>query len=204
MKKVCKFLWKEKELTVKHTPEVHEEKMFNCEECSFQSTRQAILRKHKNTTHRKAHEQSNDVFRCNECEMQFSERWNLMNHKRDNHEVTEICQHYEKGTCRFMPPKRCWLLHKEKTPEETQRPKISEEVSCYVCKQNFRTRNGMMRHRIQYHIEVVPECREFMQGKCDFTGKEKACWFKHTEKGTNSSTSDFQESADNLAPPSQK
>ena len=178
--------------------------MFNCDECSFQSTRPAILSKHKNTTHRKAQEQSNDVLRCDACDMQFSERWNLMEHKRDNHEVTEICQHFQKGTCKFVPPKRCWRLHKEKTHDEAQRPGITEEISCYVCKQKFRTRNGMMRHRIQYHIEVVPDCREFLQGKCDFTGDDKICWFKHTEKSTNTAKQDFQESAENLAPPAQK
>ena len=64
-----------------------------------------VLSKHMNTTHRESHEQTNDVFRCTDCEMQFSERWNLMHHRRDNHDITEICQHFLKGTCKFMPPK---------------------------------------------------------------------------------------------------
>ena len=151
---ICKLYWKEN--TMQNTQEINAEQMFNCDKCSFQSTRQAVLSKHKNTTQRKAHEQTNDVFRCNGCEIQFSERWNLMHHKRDNHEVTEICQHCLKGTCKFMPTKKCWLLHKEKTHDTAQGPSITEEISCYVCKQKFQTRNGMMRHRIRYHIKVVP------------------------------------------------
>ena len=103
-RKICRFYWMEK--IMQNTQEINAEQSFNCDECSFQSTRQAVLSKHKNTTHRKAHERTDDVFRCNDCEMQFSERWNLMHHKRDNHEVTEICQHFLKGTCKFMPPKK--------------------------------------------------------------------------------------------------
>ena len=57
----------------------------------------------------------------------------------------------------------------------------------------------MMKHRVQYHIEVVPEYREYMKGKCDFTGTEKKCLFKHTEN-----SQDFYKVADNLAPPAKK
>ena len=96
-------------------------------------------------------------------------------------------------------PKKCWLLHKEESHDPAQINKEIFDISCYVCKPKFRTRNGMMKHRVQYHIEVVPECREFMKGKCDFTGKENTCWFKHTEN-----SQDFYKVADNLAPPAKK
>ena len=62
----------------------------------------------------------------------------------------------------------------------------------------------MMRHRKQFHIEVVPECKEFSMDKCDFEGQDKMCWFKHTKKSSKSQEQDFQVVADNLAPPAQE
>jgi hypothetical protein len=77
--------------------------------------------------------------------------------------------------------------------------KQKKEIERYVCKQKFRTRNGMMRHRKQYHEEVVPECREYLKGTCDFVGQDQVCWFKHSKRNQ-----DFQNVRDNLAPPIQK
>ena len=76
--------------------------------------------------------------------------------------------------------------------------KEKSDIECYVCKQNFRTRNGMMKHRKQYHEEVVPDCREYLKGTCEFVGQDKVCLFKHSE------IQDFQKVPDNLAPPAQK
>ena len=75
----------------------------------------------------------------------------------------------------------------------------TKKIILNVCKQTFRTRNGMMRHRKQYHEDVVPECREYIKGTCEFTGEDQTCWFKHSEKDQ-----DFQQVQDNLAPPEQK
>ena len=76
-KKVCKFIWNETIKVSNHNKET----MYNCEQCSFQSTKPLELSKHLNTKHRTAEEQTDDVFRCTECDMQFSTKWNLMNHK---------------------------------------------------------------------------------------------------------------------------
>ena len=174
--------------------------MYNCDQCSFQSTKSVTLSKHLNTKHRTIEEQTNAVFRCTECDMQFSAKWNLMNHKMEKHEITDICEYFLKGTCRFMPPKKCWALHTKPTSKSSDK----EAITCYVCKDRFNTRNGMMQHRKLKHIEVVPECREFALGKCDFTGKEKDCWYKHTKTNQQKGEQDFQNVTDNLAPPSKE
>ena len=116
------------------------------------------------------------------------------------HELTDICEYFLKGTCRFNPPKKCWGLHKKPTTISTEK----ETITCYVCKDRFRTRNGMMQHRKLKHIEVVPECREFDNGKCDFTDKEKMCWYKHNKAKPTQEEQDFQKVPSNLAPPSQE
>ena len=206
-KKVCTFFWNDRKAkdvdkgrNISKIASENEEQMYNCEQCSFQSTISTALSKHMNITHRTKHEQSKDTYKCNDCEMQFSTKWNLMHHRQENHEVTEVCEYFQKGKCKFMPPKICWLLHTKQAPQSIE----CNMIECYVCKEKFRTRNGMMRHRKQFHIEVVPECKEFSIGQCDFAGQEKMCWFKHTENSSKSHEQDFQVATDNLAPPAQE
>ena len=202
-KKVCKFIWKEKVETYANKckksariPNEIKEIMHNCDQCDFQSTTSTTLSKHMNMKHRTAQQETDDVFRCNDCNMQFSAKWNLMNHRKENHEITEICEYFLKGSCSFTETK-CWNLH-TKPQNVTLLPgaktKDKEEVECFVCKQKFRTRKGMMMHRKQFHLEMVPECKEYVSNTCGFTNK--TCWYKHTE------TVDFQEATENLAPPS--
>ena len=121
-----------------------------------------------NLSHQNKHEQSKDTFKCNNCEMQFSEKWNLMHHKQENHEVTEVCEYFLMGKCKFMPPKVCWLLH----TKTVQQSRDQSTIECHECKEKFKTRNGMMRHRKQFHIEVVPECKEYRLESCDFAGQK--------------------------------
>ena len=195
-KKVCKFIWSE----IIKVSNKDKETMYNCDQCSFQATKSVTLSKHLNTKHRTAEEQTNDVFRCLECDLQFSTKWNLMNHKTEMHEITDICEYFLKGTCRFNPPKKCWALHKKPTSPLKEK----EAIICYVCKERFRTRNGMMQHRKLKHIEVVPECREFSLGNCDFTDNEKECWYKHKNTTQTQEEQNFQKVTENLAPPSKK
>ena len=61
-----------------------------------------------------------------------------------------------------------------------------------------------MRHRKQFHIEVLLECREFSMDKCDFEGHDKMCGFKHTKRSFKSQEQNFQVVADSFAPPAQE
>ena len=109
IKRVCKFIWKDINKTDRrseYSAPLDIEEMHNCNQCSFQSTIQAALSKHMNLQHRTSKEQSQDVFICVDCNTQFSEKWNLMNHRMNNHEITEVCEHFLKGNCRFNPPKK--------------------------------------------------------------------------------------------------
>ena len=96
-KKVCRFVWKEKNRynnnnynEISKENENKTEQMYNCNECSFQSTISSSLSKHINLKHKTNEEQSNDVFRCVDCDLQFSEKWNLMDHRINNHKITEV------------------------------------------------------------------------------------------------------------------
>ena len=50
-------------------------------------------------------------------------------------------------------------------------------ITCYYCGENFATKQKLMMHRKEAHIEKVKPCRFFSNGKCDI-GDEK-CWFAH-------------------------
>ena len=129
--------------------------------------------------------------------MQYSvqSKWNLLNHRKESHEITEVCEYFLKDKCSFTE-KQCWNLHKKQSSDTVQvgKPVDREEFECFICKNTFRTRKGMMMHRKQFHLQEVPECKEYLKQICGFT--TKTCWYIHTEN------LDFREAPENLAPPS--
>ena len=38
--------------------------------------------------------------------------------------------------------------------------------TCNECEDAFKSKTVMMQHKKIYHIEMVPKCRDFLQGKC--------------------------------------
>ena len=119
-----------------HIKETHKLE-YNCEECDFQaSDSKIILSKHMNLRHRNEAEQENDTFKCDKCDNQYSSKWNFNNHNRDDHDHTEECSYYKKGSFRF-PDKVCWKLHKKLIVIETSAIKTEE---CFTSKNRFKTK----------------------------------------------------------------
>ena len=128
---------------IHHNKEKHnvdKQLVYNCEACDFHTSNKNSLKAHINLRHSKKNLNSTfscDIcdedfetkshlashmkedhteklpYTCSECEKQFKDSWNMKNHKRDNHEVTEICQHFLRNSCKFQIGE-CWSKHKKK------------------------------------------------------------------------------------------
>ena len=96
-----------------------------------------------------------------------------MNHVRDNHsEARDICRHFQQGRCKFSEDE-CWSSHKETSSSK-------EKFECHTCRENFRTKNIMMKHRKLNHR--TKQCKEFVKGTCNKSDEE--CWYLHTNQAT--------------------
>ena len=43
---------------------------------------------------------------------------------------------------------------------------IKDQIPCYYCDDNFKTRNDLMKHRKEAHEEKVNQCSFFLKGNC--------------------------------------
>ena len=168
---------------------------FNCELCDFQASNILILNKHINIKHRDEIGVNRKVFHCEDCDNQYSDYWNIMKHRKESHEIKESCRHFMRGRCKFSD-EECWLSHGKKQAPKVQRQETKEDIKCYVCEQTFNTRNGLMRHRKQYHPEGLRKCKDDEQGKCEFGPKR--CWYMHFNDVEGQV---FQSAPVNLEPP---
>ena len=142
--------------------------------------------KSKLSKHMKVHHSEDSSNKCTECEETCLNQWSLKNHLRDNHEVTEVCTHFQKDKCKF-PDNVCWLKHSKSTRLNMTNEK---DIKCHICKHDFKSKNSMMLHRKKHHPEETSFCKKYKEGNCDFN----TCWYihrtiyKHKESDTDSST----------------
>ena len=50
---------------------------------------------------------------------------------------------------------------------------------CNICKETFKTKNDMMKHKKKEHLEKVTVCWNFESDSCLFS--EDLCWFIHSK-----------------------
>lgn len=60
-------------------------------------------------------------------------------------------------------------------------PEINKNIICKVCFRSFESKKEMMCHMKVEHKELVPTCRFFKNGECNFS--DSKCWFHHKEEG---------------------
>ena len=153
----------------KHIKAIHTVN-FDCDLCDFQGSSKIILTKHANLKHRTPDKHESGTFKCTLCSEQYSSNWNLNNHTRDKHGKTQICKWFNDGKCRY-PTKECWNIHEKEDTEHNGRD--LNEVECHTCKESFKTKNEMMKHRLNHHSTRVKPCRDGRN--CT----RQTCWYRH-------------------------
>ena len=76
--------------------------------------------------------------------------------------------HYDLG-------EHMYEVHAEENPEYT--------ISCHYCGNCFKSKDDLMIHNKKNHSEKIQPCRNFLEGKCDFS--DINCWFSHDTKNKN-------------------
>ena len=149
---------------------------WNCVECFFQGSSNIELIKHTNLKHKKTDEQIPGTLKCNDCNEQFSSKWSLMNHRKEHHPSENTCKYFLQSSCKFTAD-ICWFKH-DVTKNNSQIN--SQLVACYVCKETFKNKNEMMKHRRVSHTGVVRTCTNFKTNSCRFNSEN--CWFLHKDE----------------------
>ena len=108
-----------------------------------------------------------------------------MNHRREEHPSKKRCRYFLKQQC-FFKANKCWYRHEENDEEEKN--ELSAEMNCRYCAECFSSKNDLMMHKKQEHIEKVERCRKFLQGNCSLS--ENSCWYKHENNVTNQETNE--------------
>ena len=57
---------------------------------------------------------------------------------------------------------------------------ICSNLTCNVCDLTFKKRPEYLKHGKLFHIYGVPECRNKMNGACQYC--DTKCWFKHSNE----------------------
>ena len=183
-------------MNAKHRQETNK-KNYNCPECYFQSSLKEELDNHITIKHTVRGVLPNlnvepEKIKCRTCGETFENMWRLKNHRRDQHpHLRRPCLYDLEDRCNHSD-NVCWYRHKE-----TNKQNISKNVrnsnKCFTCQDEFETMNNLMIHRKQQHPEQCKTCVKFAKKECK---RSNECWFIHKN------TEDFQESQNNLAPPS--
>ena len=152
-----------------HIQEIHENKSYNCSECSFQGSSENDLSKHVKVTQ---HKQNNDTFKCDSCDDIFEFKWDMMNHRKKMHEQSvRQCKFFAQGKCIFED-ETCWYSHQPES-NKTQHP-----FKCTFCDEVFVSKARMMSHRKTSHTQAkLFKCRNYVLGQCKF--EENQCWYSH-------------------------
>ena len=158
---------------------------WDCEECSYQTTEEKLLKDHVKSMHRIT------CFTCQEMFISFSK---MIEHRRVNHPSNKKCNKFpycERG-------ERCLYKHEgEIETAETQRNQTQEGLfSCRTCNEEFSDKNDMMMHRKDKHLQEVKACKNIKAGLNCWKGPVN-CWYRHDSP----SASTLQ---NNIAPPAFK
>ena len=85
-----------------------------------------------------------------------------MNYRKLEHPSRKICRYFLKNEYIFDEDE-CWYNHMVNRQEVTD---WLNNFTCNECEDAFKSKTVMMQHKKIYHIEMVPKCRDFLQGKC--------------------------------------
>ena len=197
---------------------------WNCDGCSFQAYTAVDLMKHlKLTSHQPSQAISNrrllysDYRQCYTCKLEFEGYHNLMNHRRDIHPSNKKCYLFSDGKCP-RDNKKCWYVHEEQlmeVDESFQSENQETKLICNVCKEEFNTKDALMKHKKKEHPDKVRPCTDYSAGTCIRSNEQ--CWYGHAgfdmnaqnqqevkEPSKTEETPVFQEASKNLFPPDHK
>ena len=188
---------------------------WNCNDCPYQAMEPSELMKHlKVTKHQPSPiiKDKSKVFidykRCYTCNFEVDGYVNLMNHRKELHPSNKKCNKFPDGKC--TRGKTCWYVHEEDLMDVDESFKKEDILhKCYICGEDFTTKDQLKKHKKREHPESTQNCEKFVANKCP--RNDDQCWYKHNEeqeiskehKSPLNTNQDFYEASQNMHPPDQ-
>ena len=96
-----------------------------------------------------------------------------MKHNKMKHtKSVSVCWNFAAGSCEYEDS-FCWFAH------ENNKVNMMQYYSkCNICDLTFNNRAEYLKHRKLYHIDIVPQCKNKLEGACQYS--DQSCWFNHS------------------------
>jgi hypothetical protein len=155
----------------------------DCNFCGERFSSEDILTEHKSEKHRDesaSYKQPNEAksfrkkftFTCKFCEEDFDLKSELMKHSKMEHTKSlSVCWNFVAGCCDYEES-FCWFAH-----EKNKVNMMCTYSKCNIYDLTLKSRPEYLKHRKQFHIDIVPECKNKMNGACQYGNTN--CWFKY-------------------------
>ena len=189
-----------------HIEETNEE--WTCNDCPFQASESVELMNHmKESKHQPSLNVNKkklykEYKRCYTCDLEVDGYWNLMEHRKELHPSKRKCKNFPHEKCKWG--KKCWYVHEEELMDVDESFKNVDPVfKCYICEEEFRTKDNLKRHRKKEHSVNVQICEKFLSNKCYRSDDD--CWYNHKQKVSQLNTKEdvqvFQMAQKDSLPP---
>ena len=157
-------------ITNEHSSHLDEqEKEYNCNDCSFQTTDQRHFRNHFELVHT-----LKKNFKCSRCEYVGITSSDVSKHI----ELTHVSKTLDCNICQLKTNDVNDLRAHMKKEHEMQ-----EQFRCRICCETFRTKGNLMEHRKKMHIKTVAFCKN----KDDCLFSDTKCWWIHDDQQNSKS-----------------
>ena len=146
----------------------------SCTECIFLASCEDELNYHMGEEHNKDFISYFETdFPCSVCDRWCKSEKDLNHHMKIYHgKRVKFCS-VECKPCDKMIGKD------ERETEQKDSMDISYTYICNICKDNFESKNDLMKHRKKEHVQKVNICWNFISSKCQYV--EDLCWFRHNK-----------------------
>lgn len=177
----CKKYFQSKELLKSHV--LNHRRKYSCNMCNKIFTGDVQLNKHVEAAHTSLKD-----FNCNDCLFQGDDIFTLKKHLDTkqhtpsvkpgtplNEYICDDCPF--KGDSELALNKHLKVANHQGTTEDTNKEYLKNDISCHSCGLHMDSRQSLMKHRKENHVDILKKCKYFQQGRCAF--EADICWYRH-------------------------
>ena len=84
-------------------------------------------------------------------------------YKKKHTKGVSVCWNFVAGSCEYEDS-FCWFAH-----ERNKGNMMQFHSKCNICDLTFNNRAEYLKHRKKFHIDIVPECKNKMEGACQYS-----------------------------------
>ena len=151
----------------------------SCTECIFIASCEDELNYHMGDEHNKDFISYFETdYPCSVCDRWCRSQKDLNHHMKIYHgKRVKFCSIECKPCDRIIGKDENERERKDSMDMSIEVQESKHTYTCSICKENFKSKSELMKHRKKEHLEKVKICWNFESSKCQFA--EDMCWFRH-------------------------